>query len=240
MNKIMKPLQLIDVSVTYPDGDSEVRAVDRVSLTVAAGELVAITGASGSGKSTLLAVAGTLQQPTSGSVQINGASVDDLAARQRTDLRRSEIGFIFQQSNLISSLSALEQIEIVSHLRGERSAAARQRAEELLDAVGLSDAAGRRPHQLSGGQRQRVAIARALINKPAVLLVDEPTSALDSVGGGAVLDLISRLTRVNGTATVLVTHDLRQTSGIDRMLLMSDGSIESTSQTGIIESQIFG
>ncbi|MEO6957206.1 MAG: ABC transporter ATP-binding protein [Antricoccus sp.] len=225
--------------MTYPDGDSEVRAVDHVSLTVAAGELVAITGASGSGKSTLLAVAGALQRPTSGSVTINGASVDDLAAKQRTELRRTEIGFIFQQSNLISSLNALEQVEIVSHLRGKRSTAARQRAEELLDAVGLSVAVGRRPHQLSGGQRQRVAIARALINSPAVLLVDEPTSALDSVSGGAVLDLISRLTRLNGTSTVLVTHDMRQTSGIDRMLVMSDGSLEPTSKIGIIESQVF-
>lgn len=234
----MEPLRMNDVSVTYPDGDSEVRAVDHVSLSVTAGELVAITGASGSGKSTLLAVAGALQRPTAGSVQINGASVDDLRAGQRSELRRTEIGFIFQQSNLISSLNALEQIEIASHLRGERSAAARRRAEELLDAVGLAEATGRRPHQLSGGQRQRVAIARALINKPAVLLVDEPTSALDSVSGGAVLDLISQLTRFNGTATVLVSHDLRQTNGIDRMLLMSDGALEPISRTGIIEGQM--
>ncbi|PRZ41585.1 putative ABC transport system ATP-binding protein [Antricoccus suffuscus] len=216
-------LTLNDVSMIYPDGDSEIKALDSVSMEVAAGEFVAVTGPSGSGKSTLLAVAGLLQQPTRGTIEIGGVDVGSLRAKDRTTVRRDEIGFVFQQSNLIGSLTALEQLQIVAHLRGEKPSDATDRAKEILDRVGLRDAAGRRPHQLSGGQRQRVGIARALMNTPTLLLVDEPTSALDKERGAAILDLLGEVTHERGVATVMVTHDVEHLGSVDRVFGMDDG-----------------
>ncbi len=216
-------LRLNDISMIYPDGDSEITALDTVSMEVAAGEFVAVTGPSGSGKSTLLAVAGLLQQPTRGAIEIGGTDVVALKAKDRTTVRRDEIGFVFQQSNLIGSLTALEQLQIVAHLRGEKPSDATARATEILERVGLRDAAGRRPHQLSGGQRQRVGIARALMNTPTLLLVDEPTSALDKDRGAAILDLLGEVTHERGVATVMVTHDVDHLGAVDRVYGMDDG-----------------
>ncbi|WP_439940996.1 ABC transporter ATP-binding protein [Streptomyces sp. BBFR115] len=216
-------LLLEDVTLTYPDGDGRLTALDRVRLAVPAGALTAVVGPSGSGKSSLLAVAATLIAPDSGRVCVSGTATGDLSAAERAVLRRRSIGIVFQQPNLLPSLTAAEQLEVMARLDGRRTASGR--ARELLAAVGLDGLAHRRPHQLSGGQRQRVNIARALMNEPSVLLVDEPTSALDHERGAAVLDLLARLTRDRGTATILVTHDRGRLDLADTVHEMRDGRL---------------
>ncbi|MFI5620956.1 ABC transporter ATP-binding protein [Streptomyces sp. NPDC051567] len=214
-----------DVTLTYPDGDTRLTALDAVRLEVPAGTLAAVVGPSGSGKSSLLAVAATLVTPDSGRVLVAGRDVSLLSAAGKARLRREEIGIVFQQPNLLPSLTAAEQLQVMAHLCGRPARQARSRARELLAAVGLADKADKRPHQLSGGQRQRVNIARALMNEPAVLLVDEPTSALDHERGAAVLDLLVTLTRERSTATVLVTHDHAHLERMDRTAMMRDGRL---------------
>ncbi|MEV0495205.1 ABC transporter ATP-binding protein [Streptomyces atratus] len=218
-------LTLADVTLTYPDGDGRLTALDRVSLDVPEGSLTAVVGPSGSGKSSLLAVAATLVTPDEGRVVVAGRETTGLGRAEKAALRRERIGIVFQQPNLLPSLTAVEQLQVMTHLSGGTTRGARGRALELLDAVGLADKAGRRPHQLSGGQRQRINIARALMNDPAVLLVDEPTSALDHERGAAVLDLLIALTRERSTATVLVTHDRTHLERADRTVVMRDGRL---------------
>ncbi|MEU8887748.1 ABC transporter ATP-binding protein [Streptomyces sp. NPDC048442] len=219
-------LALTDVTLTYPDGDgARLTALDAVSLEVPAGGLVAVVGPSGSGKSSLLAVAATLVTPDAGRVVVDGTETNSLSRAHKAELRRDRIGIVFQQPNLLPSLTSVEQLQVMAHLSGLRPRQFRERAEELLDAVGLSDKADRRPHQLSGGQRQRINIARALMNEPAVMLVDEPTSALDHERGAAILDLLAALTRDRGVATVLVTHDHAHLEVADRTVTMSDGRL---------------
>ncbi|MEU1311292.1 ABC transporter ATP-binding protein [Streptomyces cinnamoneus] len=230
-------LSLEDVTLTYPDGGRRLTALDGVSLSVAAGELVAVVGPSGSGKSTLLAVAATLLSPDAGRVVVAGRDTAGTTAKERTALRRERIGIVFQQPNLLPSLTAEEQLMAVAHLRGGRrgrlrapfgpwARAARADAAGLLESVGLDAAQrGRRPHRLSGGERQRVNIARALSGGPSVLLVDEPTSALDHERGERVVELLAEVTRRYRTATVLVTHDRTLLGRADRVLEMRDGRL---------------
>ncbi|MEW1699812.1 ABC transporter ATP-binding protein [Streptomyces sp. NPDC093249] len=218
-------LVLDTVTLTYPDGDGRLTALDSVSLDVPAGTLTAVVGPSGSGKSSLLAVAATLVTPDLGRVEIAGTDTATLDSAGRAALRRERIGIVFQQPNLLPSLTAAEQLQVMAHLSGRPPEEARSRALGLLDAVGLADLAGRRPHQLSGGQRQRVNIARALMNEPSVLLVDEPTSALDHERGEAVVELLAGLTRERGTATVLVTHDRTHLARADRVVTVQDGRL---------------
>jgi putative ABC transport system ATP-binding protein len=220
-------LDLTDVTLTYPDGDSRLTALDHVDLAVGAGQLTAVVGPSGSGKSSLLAVAGTLVRPDSGSVVVDGRDVTGLSLPELAAVRRDQVGIVFQQPNLLASLTALEQLEVRARVAGHRGLASRAQARELLDEVGLAAHADRRPHQLSGGQRQRVNIARALMNDPKVLLVDEPTSALDHERGAAVLDLLAQLTRQRGTATVLVTHDREHLAVADDVVEVVDGRTRS-------------
>lgn len=214
-----------DAVLTFPDGAGRITAVDHVSLSVEPGEFAAVTGPSGSGKSSLLAVAGLLQTPDSGSVAIGGRVVSGLSRKDAAAVRLSSIGFVFQQSNLIASLTAAEQLEAVARLDGRKGKAVQDRAMELLEAVDLKDAASRRPAQLSGGQRQRVGIARALMNSPELLLVDEPTSALDSERSSAVMRLIGDVTRDSGVATLMVTHDLPTLTTVDSVYEMVDGRL---------------
>ncbi|WP_129307651.1 ABC transporter ATP-binding protein [Streptomyces sp. L2] len=223
-------LHLSDVTLTYPDGDSRLTALDRVTLEVPKGSVTAVVGPSGSGKSSLLAVAATLITPDRGTVVVDGTSTAGLSRAELAGLRRHRIGIVFQQPNLLPSLTALEQLQVMARIDGRKARAARERAMELLDAVGLAGQAGRRPHQLSGGQRQRVNIARALMNDPTVLLVDEPTSALDHERGAAVVGLLTRLTRQRATATVLVTHDSTHLTAVDRIAEVRDGRL-STADT---------
>ncbi|MGW1162638.1 ABC transporter ATP-binding protein [Streptomyces sp. NPDC002519] len=216
-------LVLDDITLSYADGDGRLIALDDVGLVVPAGTTTAVVGPSGSGKSSLLAVAATLVTPDQGRVVVDGTETGTLSRAERAVLRRREIGIVFQQPHLLPSLTALEQLQVMGHLDGRRNVA--DRALELLAAVGLEQQAHRRPHQLSGGQRQRVNIARALMNEPSVLLVDEPTSALDHERGAAVIDLLLRLTRERGTATVLVTHDSAHLHQADAVREMRDGRL---------------
>ncbi|MFG2823246.1 ABC transporter ATP-binding protein [Kitasatospora sp. NPDC048365] len=219
-------LALRDVTLTYPDGEARLTALDAVSLDVAPGEFTAVAGPSGSGKSSLLAVAATLLRPDRGEVLIDGVDAGALGDRERTALRRDRLGIVFQQSNLLASLTAVEQLLVLESVRGRRPREARRRAEELLASVGLEGAKQRRrPHQLSGGERQRVNIARALFGEPSVLLVDEPTSALDHERGAQIVTLLAEITRAHSTATVMVTHDRDLLGRVDRVLEMHDGRL---------------
>ncbi|MFF7188914.1 ABC transporter ATP-binding protein [Streptomyces sp. NPDC008222] len=218
-------LNLTDITLTYPDGDSRVTALDRVTLDVPRGGLTAVVGPSGSGKSSLLAVAATLITPDAGTVTVDGTPTTGMTRRELTELRRHKIGIVFQQPNLLPSLTAAEQLQVMAQIDGRSPKKAHGRARDLLDAVGLADHAHRRPHQLSGGQRQRVNIARALMNDPTVLLVDEPTSALDHERGAAVIEMIARLTRRQATATVLVTHDRTHLTAADSIAEVHDGRL---------------
>ena len=220
-------LNLVNVTLEYPDGDGTLKALDDVNLKLAPGEFLSLVGPSGSGKSSLLAVAATLVRPTAGLVVIGGIDAGGLSEADRTSLRRDKIGIIFQQPNLLPSLTALEQLVIGEHLRGKPAKAATLRAAALLDLVGLAPAAGKRPHQLSGGQRQRVNIARALMGDPAVLLVDEPTAALDHDRSEAIVRLLRRVTDEFGVATVMVTHDTGFVPLTDTVASMRDGRLSA-------------
>lgn len=219
-------IDLTDITLTFPDGDSVVTAVDHASLQVPRGTVTALTGPSGSGKSSLLAVASTLIRPDSGRALIAGVDVGTLSRAEAAEVRRTRIGIVFQQANLLPSLTSLDQLAVMNELGGHsrsRRAAVRERARGLLAEVGLEGQENKRPHQLSGGQRQRVNIARALMNDPEVLIVDEPTSALDHARGSAIIDLIITLTRTRETATLLVTHDRGHLPRMDSVLVMNDG-----------------
>lgn len=224
-------IHLDDVTLTFPDGESRITAVDHVSLTAHPGTVTGITGPSGSGKSSLLAVAATLIRPDAGRVMIDDVDTATMDPGAATDLRRTKIGIVFQQSNLIPSLTAQEQLAVMNELGAPNSrrhrAAASARAATLLDAVGMGDQADKRPHQLSGGQRQRVNIARALMNDPSVLLVDEPTSALDQERGASIIELILQLTSELNTSTLLVTHDLVHLPRMHGAVNMVDGRLTS-------------
>lgn len=218
-------LRLERVCLRYGDGDEEVVALDEVSLAVEPGELVAVVGASGSGKSSLLAVAGAMRQPDDGRITIGGVDLTDVPARRHSAIRRDLIGFVFQGSNLLASLTAIEQLELVGRIGGAPRPATRTKALALLDEVGLAAKAGRRPGQLSGGERQRVGIARALMADPAVLLVDEPTSALDHQRAIDIVTLLLDETRRHHIATLMVTHDRSVARLADRVIEMRDGRL---------------
>jgi putative ABC transport system ATP-binding protein len=219
------PLNLVDVTLEYPDGAGTTTALDRVRLSAQAGQLISLVGPSGSGKSSLLATAATLVRPTSGQVVIDGTDTAGLKDTELTALRREKVGIIFQQPNLLPSLTAVEQLIISDHLRGKSAKAARARAAGLLDVVGLSASADKRPHQLSGGQRQRVNIARALMGSPRVLLVDEPTAALDHERSAAIVGLLRQVTTEFSVATVMVTHDTEFVPLTDVVATMRDGRL---------------
>ena len=220
-------LSLQSIRLTYPDGDRRVVALDDVDLQVDAGEFVAVTGPSGSGKSSLLAVAGGLVSAGAGRVVVAGTDLTAADDRTRDRLRLDAIGLVFQQPNLLPSLTALDQLLLVAHLRGADRTEARHRAEKLLARVGLSDKVARRPARLSGGERQRVGIARALMGRPRLLLVDEPTSALDHERGADVVQLLREVTVEQRLATVVVTHDRQHLHAVDRITAMRDGRLDS-------------
>lgn len=221
------PLSLLNVTLEYPDGDGVLKALDGVNLAVRAGQMMSLVGPSGSGKSSLLAVAATLVRPTAGVVSVAGTETLGLSERELSALRRENIGIIFQQPNLLPSLTAVEQLIIGDHLRGASVKAARAKAADLLDVVGLAGSADKRPHQLSGGQRQRVNIARALMGKPTVLLVDEPTAALDHQRSEAIVRLLRRITDQFQVATVMVTHDTEFVPLTDAVATMRDGQLSA-------------
>ena len=216
-------LHIDNLAVSYHTRRGDVAAVSGVSLEVPPGEITAIVGESGSGKSTLLSVAAGLVTPTSGRVEVAGIDLTGADDKTRSKVRRENIGVIFQQANLLASLTVREQLLIMDHIRGVRMRP--QRADELLEQVGLANLGSRRMAQLSGGQRQRVNIARALMAEPALLLADEPTSALDSSLSQEIMALIAKLTREMNTATVMVTHDRRLLDYVDQAVEVRDGRV---------------
>ncbi len=222
----------------YGSGQALVRAVDGVDLDVAAGETVAVMGPSGCGKSTLLHLLGGLDRPSEGEVQLDGRRIDRMSERALARLRRTVVGFVFQAFHLMDELTALENVELPALLAGSSPRAARRRATELLDRVGLADRAGFLPAALSGGQRQRVAVARALSNEPRVLLADEPTGNLDSAATLEVLRLFESLHDA-GQTLVIVTHDERIAATADRLISMRDGAfVDETRLTGGTTGQL--
>jgi putative ABC transport system ATP-binding protein len=221
-----------ELTKVYGSGNTEVVAMRNASMQVRHGEVVALLGPSGSGKSTFLTAVGLINPPTSGKVFIGGKLVLDgphAKANLRT-FRRRHIGFVFQKSNLIPFLSALDNVQIALELNGETPGAARKRSLELLDDLGVADRADNFPSMLSGGQQQRVAVARALANQPSVILADEPTAALDSQRGRQVMELFAQVAHDRGAGVIVVTHDQRALDVFDTIYEMEDGLMRRQTQ----------
>jgi putative ABC transport system ATP-binding protein len=217
-------MRLEQICRDFQVGDQIVHALDHIDLSIAVGEYISVMGPSGSGKSTLLNLLGLLDRSTSGTYWLNGKDVSRLPDDELAEQRQVNIGFIFQSFHLIPRLSALENVELPLVLSGETPKQRRDRAREVLDAVGLTKRADHRPDQLSGGERQRVAIGRAVVMKPSVLLADEPTGNLDSKSGQEVVDILESLNR-DGICLLVVTHDLELGQRARRRLAMHDGKI---------------
>jgi putative ABC transport system ATP-binding protein len=210
---------------TYGTGRGAVHALRGLDLDVGRGELVALIGASGSGKSTLLHLLGAMDRPSSGLVQVGGADLGTLDDAQAARFRRERLGFVFQFFNLVPTLSALDNVALPARLAGVGAAASRERAQALLERVGLGERPDARPEELSGGQQQRVAIARALANEPALLLADEPTGNLDRATGAAVLDLLQELVRERSLTLIMATHADDAVERASRTLRIEDGRL---------------
>lgn len=222
----MPALHMTGVRKVFPLGDQEVVALDEVDLTVD-DEMLVLMGPSGSGKTTLLSVAGGLLSPTDGTVEVGGQGIAGLDDRDLSRFRREQVGFVFQTDNLVPFLTARENLLVVRELgAGRRGRRSLERADQLLEELGLTDRADNLPSQLSGGQRQRVAIGRALMNDPALVLVDEPTSSLDSHLGRQVMELLREEVTGRGVAAIVVTHDDLVTEYGDRTLLIHDGRLQ--------------
>ena len=218
-------IELKDIFKIYGEGlESEVRALDGVSLTIQRGEFVAIVGQSGSGKSTMMNVLGCLDIPTRGDYLLEGTDVRDLTDKELSRIRNKEIGFIFQQYNLIQTLTVLENVELPLIYQGINAFDRRDMALEALDRVGLSKRIKHKPTEMSGGQQQRVAIARAIATKPPIIMADEPTGALDSRTGHEVLEFLQQLNR-EGTTVILITHDNGIAATARRCVRLTDGKI---------------
>ncbi|MFY0407659.1 ABC transporter ATP-binding protein [Solicola sp. PLA-1-18] len=229
-------LEIAHVTHVHGSGASEVRALAGVSLSVHAGELVAVMGPSGSGKSSLLALAGGLDVPTSGDVVIEGRSLARANARERAAMRRRHVGYVFQDLNLVPSLTAVENVALPLELDGVRARDARRQAVEALEGVGIEALADRFPDDMSGGQQQRVAIARSLVGPRRILLADEPTGALDTATGDVVLGVLrSRIDA--GAAGLLVTHEPRHAAWADRVVFLRDGAI--VDESGDVVEPVF-
>ena len=223
-------LEMRQVSRTYGSGVAQVNALEQVSLSVSPGELVAIMGPSGSGKSTLLTIAGSLEEPSSGQVLVNGTDVTRLSANEQARLRRRLIGYVFQDFNLLAGFTAIENVTVPLELGGVSARTARQAGMKALAELGVAERAHHFPDELSGGERQRVAIARAVVGDRRLLLCDEPTGALDSVSAEAVLLLLVAICR-RGVAGVVVTHDARLASCADRVVFLQDGRLIDQTRT---------
>jgi putative ABC transport system ATP-binding protein len=214
-----------ELSKFYQDGDATVHALDNIALTVAEGEFLSLSGPSGSGKTTLLNLIGALDTPTSGTIVCCGAELQSLSRAQKTTLRLTQLGFIFQSYNLIPVLSAQENVEFCMQLQGLPAAERASRAREALQRVGLSGLEKRRPGELSGGQQQRVAVARAIASQPRLILADEPTANLDSHTAESLLDLMADMNRDLGITFIFSTHDRLVMDYAHRIVQLRDGRI---------------
>lgn len=215
-----------NISRRFGSGDTEVIALDNISMEIEEGEFTAIIGPSGSGKTTLLQLIGGLDNPDSGSITLSGSNIAEMSGNQLSDFRRDHIGFIFQAYNLIPVLSAEENIEYIMLLQGIASSERKKRVQEMLSIVGLDGLAERRPAQLSGGQQQRVAVARAMASNPDIILADEPTANLDSKTGIALLEVMRELNRAHNVTFVFSTHDEKIMDRATRLIHLSDGKIQ--------------
>jgi len=231
----MSFLELHKVSKCYGVGSALVQALNDIDLSVDPGHLVAVMGPSGSGKSTLLTIAGSLEDPTSGEVLIDGTSLTAMSRNDKARLRRRTIGYVFQDFNLLSGLTAIENVSLPLELDGISSRGARAAAMAALEVVGIAERAGHYPDELSGGERQRVAIARAVVGERRLLLADEPSGALDSTNGEAVMRMIREACK-QGVAAVIVTHDAHLASWADRVVFLRDGQIVDESVPPSAES----
>jgi putative ABC transport system ATP-binding protein len=226
METLPSVLELVDVSQVFGDKTNPTHAMRSVSLQIPARQVVIIMGPSGAGKSTLLAVAGALRRPTSGDVLINGAVLSSLSDNALADVRLREIGFVFQEFNLLDSLTVVQNLELVLNKARVPARSAKARANELLTILGLAHRKDAHIKTLSGGERQRVAIARALVNNPTVILADEPTASLDGVRGAEVMGMLQMIAHDMGTAVLMVSHDHRVLPYADRVVWLEDGHLE--------------
>jgi putative ABC transport system ATP-binding protein len=220
----MNIIEAKNITKTYTIEEQELPVLADVSLAVAEGEFLVVQGSSGSGKSTLLSLLSGLDKPTCGRVTIRGTDITDMSEDELAPLRNETIGFVFQSFHLVPSMTALENVMFPAELRGDHLAG--QKAEVLLERVGLTGRSANFPHQLSGGEKQRVAICRALVNDPQIIFADEPTGNLDSVNGQAILDLLLALHRERGSTLVLVTHTIEIARMADRIITLRDGRID--------------
>ncbi|MGB3099054.1 MAG: ABC transporter ATP-binding protein [Solirubrobacterales bacterium] len=220
-------LEMEDVRKVYEVADEEVVALDHADLTVGSDEIVALVGPSGSGKTTLCSIAGGILSPTEGRVVVGGRDISGYSPSELTEFRRDSVGFVFQTVNLIPFLTARENLLVVDEIGSRDRKRAQERADQLLEELGLEDRAGNLPSQLSGGQKQRVAIGRSLMNEPALVLFDEPTSSLDTKLGDQMVRLIREEMKSRGTAAIMVTHDDRITRHADRTVRITDGRISA-------------
>ena len=221
----MNILEFQNVRKDYQLGETTVRALQGVDLEVQQGEFIAVLGSSGSGKTTLLNLGGAIDDPTEGKVIIGGQEVSLLSDNRKAELRNGTIGYVFQNFNLVSVLTALENVMLALQIRGGRSSVIREEAARRLDEVGLADFMKHRPDKLSGGQRQRVAIARALITKPALIFADEPTANLDHRTAQSIIDLMKDLNERDNVTFIFSTHDQRLIDSVKRVVRLEDGKI---------------
>lgn len=226
----MEVAKLTDVTRKYKIGEVETIALKGVSLTVESGEFTALVGPSGSGKTTLLQLIGCLDQPSSGKIIINGHEATNLNRNKRADLRKEDIGFVFQFFALIPTLTAFENVEMPLLLNGNNAAERKQRVMQLLEAIDMTDRAHHRPDQMSGGQQQRVAVARALASHPKIILADEPTANLDTENGEQVMEIMKKLNEETGVTFVFATHDPRVIKYAKRVVTLHDGLIAKDSK----------
>ncbi len=220
-------LRTDELTKIYGKDGQAVLAVDQVSFEVERGQFVALVGPSGSGKTTMLAMLAALLAPSAGTILIDGRELGKMKEKERTAFRREKIGFTFQANNLVPYLTALENVELMLRMNGCLDRSGKERARELLDRLGLSEKLNSLPRQLSGGQQQRVAIARALVHQPELVLTDEPTAALDTERAFQVVETFAGLIHEQQRAGIMVTHDLRMTKYVDRVIHMVDGKVES-------------
>ncbi len=218
-------LEAAGVTRVFRQGPIDLKVLDGINLSVRAGERIAIIGASGSGKTTLLQILGGLDRPTTGTVRIAGSDIHALAEKPRGELRNRTLGFVYQFHHLLQEFSALENVAMPLLVRREPKRVAEERARDVLNRVGLSERLVHRPHELSGGERQRAAVARALVTRPAIVLADEPTGNLDGANAESVFALLLELNREFGTSLIVVTHDRRLASRMDRILEIERGNL---------------
>ncbi|MDT0001505.1 ABC transporter ATP-binding protein [Listeria cossartiae subsp. cayugensis] len=219
-------LTMKNISKNYQDGEQVIEVLKNVSLEVAQGEFVAIVGPSGAGKSTFLSIAGALLSPTEGEIAIGGKTLTKLTSKDLTKVRLDKIGFIFQGANLIPYLNVRDQLLVIAELSGEKGRVAKEKADKLLQELGLTARQNNYPESLSGGEKQRVAIARALMNNPDVILADEPTASLDANRGHKVVQMIADEVKRKNKAAIMVTHDERVLDLVDRVIRIEDGYLK--------------